>query len=156
VPFHSLEDHAMGRKGISCALIVLFSMPPLLIWAQNPAAKRNAPPAVAAPATKGRLPANYGKLVDEAQRQRIYQIQSFYAPQIDDLKQQLDALIARRDAEIHAVLTPTQQRQLDMIVANGKGAKAKKEALADDDNLQFADPMPKDAKRKVRVLKVPN
>jgi hypothetical protein len=146
----------MGRNALSLALVAVFSMPPLLIWAQNPAAKRKAPVAKAAPAAKGRLPANYAKLVDDAQRQRIYDIQAFYAPQIDDLKQQLDALVARRDAEIHAVLTPAQQRQLDILLANGKGAKVKQEAVAGDDNLQFADPMPQDAKRKVRVLKVPN
>jgi hypothetical protein len=146
----------MGRNALSFALIAAFSMPPLLIWAQNPAANRKAPAAKAAPAAKGRLPAHYSKLVNEAQRQRIYDIQAFYAPQIDDLKQQLDALIARRDAELHAVLTPVQQRQLEMLLANGKGAKAKQEAVADDDNLQFAEPMPQDMKRKVRVLKVPN
>jgi hypothetical protein len=145
----------MGRKA-SLALVFVFSMPWFMIWAQNPAGKRKASGANAAPAAKGRLPAHYAKLVDEPQRQRIYAIQAFYAPQIDDLKQQLDALLARRDAEVHAVLTPAQQRQLEMIVANGKGAKAKAEALAGDDNLQFADPMPQDAKRKVRALKVPN
>jgi hypothetical protein len=143
----------MGRKALFLVLFAALFVPALTISAQNPAGKRKAP---AAPAAKGRLPAHYAKLVDEAQRQRIYAIQAFYAPQIDDLKQQLDALLARRDAEVHAVLTPAQQRQLEMIVANGKGAKAKGEALAGDDNLQFADPMPQNAKRKVRALKVPN
>jgi hypothetical protein len=146
----------MGRNALSLALVVVFSMPPLLIWAQNPAAKRKAPVAKAAPAAKGRLPAHYSKLVDEAQRQRIYDIQAFYAPQIDDLKQQLDALIARRDAEVHAVLSPAQQRQLEMILANGKGAKAKNDALADDGNLQFADPMPNDGKKRIRAARPAN
>ncbi len=148
----------MGRNALLFILVSVLFVPALKISAQNPAGKRKPPAAQAAqilPA-KGRLPTHYAKLVDEAQRQRIYSIQAFYAPQIDDLKQQLDALIARRDAEVHAVLSPAQQRQLEMIVANGKAAKGKKDAIADADNLQFADPMPNDGKRKVRALKVPN
>ncbi len=149
----------MGRKALFIVSLAAISLSALTISAQNPAGKPKPPAAQAAPiapAAKGRLPTHYAKLVDEPQRQRIYSIQAFYAPQIDDLKQQLDALIARRDAEIHAVLSPAQQRQLEMIVANGKAAKGKKDAIADADNLQFADPMTDDGKRKVRALKVPN
>ncbi len=149
----------MGRKARFFVLVTALLVPAITISAQNPAGKRKPPAAQAAqnaPAAKGRLPTHYAKLVDEPQRQRIYSIQAFYAPQIDDLKQQLDALVARRDAEIHAVLSPAQQRQLEMIVANGKAAKGKKDAVADADNLQFAEPAPNEGKRKVRVLKVPN
>jgi len=57
----------------------------------------------------------YAKVVDEKQRQKIYDIQRKYHPQIADLQKQLEKLIAQRDAEIEAVLTPQQKAEIEKL-----------------------------------------
>jgi Spy/CpxP family protein refolding chaperone len=57
----------------------------------------------------------YGKVVTEEQRQKIYDIQRKYFPQIRALQKQLEALIAKRDAEIEAVLTPQQKAEIERL-----------------------------------------
>ena len=61
---------------------------------------------------RGRLPNHYGKVVTDQQRQTIYALQALYAPHIEKLQAQIDALTRERDARIEAVLTPTQRKQL--------------------------------------------
>lgn len=76
---------------------------------------------------KGRLPPNYGKVgVSEAQRQRIYQLQAAYGAKLARLQAEIEALESQRDAEIRAVLTPAQQRQLDLVLQAAMEGKAKK------------------------------
>ena len=80
---------------------------------------------------RGRLPPFYNKVVDDSQRTEIYKIQDKYAPQIDDLKKQLEALTAKRDAELSAVLTATQRKKVDELAAEAKATRdteAKKKA----------------------------
>jgi len=57
----------------------------------------------------------YAKVVDEKQRQKIYDIQRKYHPQIADLQKQLEKLVAQRDAEIEAVLTPQQKAEIEKL-----------------------------------------
>jgi len=67
--------------------------------------------------------------VDQQQRQTIYGIQKEYSIQIKNLKAQLAALIKQRDAEIAAVLSPHQKKQVEQAAA---AAKVKhKAAIAD-------------------------
>ncbi|NLE37469.1 MAG: hypothetical protein GX621_05530 [Pirellulaceae bacterium] len=61
---------------------------------------------------KGRLPSHYGKVVTEEQRRTIYELQALYAPHIEKLQAQIDALTRQRDARIEAVLTPEQRKQI--------------------------------------------
>lgn len=61
---------------------------------------------------KGRLPAHYGDIVTEAQRQQIYEIQGKYAKQIDALEEQLEALKDKQEAEIAKVLNAEQKTKL--------------------------------------------
>jgi Spy/CpxP family protein refolding chaperone len=77
-------------------------------------------------ALKGRLPANYSKIVDATQRQKIYAIQANYVEKLEDLKKQLIDLEAKRDAEIRGVLTEKQQKQLDELTGDTSKAKGKK------------------------------
>jgi hypothetical protein len=84
---------------------------------------------------KGRLPPYYAQIVDERQRQRIYQIQAGYGPKIDALQAELDALMAQRDAEIRAVLTPEQQQRLDARIGEAQAAKAEKKAAEKKQNV---------------------
>ena len=99
---------------------------------------------------KGRLPAHYSKIVDDAQRDRIYRIQAKYSARIEALQAQLDTLQAERDAEIRAVLTPEQQQQLDTLVTDAKAARAEKAAQKAKEtkrNIQPARAVKKKAKQ---------
>jgi Spy/CpxP family protein refolding chaperone len=92
--------------------------------AQTPAQQSATQPSAPAPTRtaesseetfRPRLPMYYGKVVTEEQRQKIYDIQRKYFPQIRALQKQLEALIAKRDAEIEAVLTPQQKAEIERL-----------------------------------------
>jgi Spy/CpxP family protein refolding chaperone len=74
--------------------------------------------------------------VDATQKQKIYTIQAQYEPQIDALKKQLDDLIAKEKAEIRAVLTPEQRKQLDQTVGDTSKAKSSKKGAADGADMK--------------------
>ena len=73
---------------------------------------------------RGRLPAYYNRVVDKGQRDKIYAIQREYAPKIDALKAQLEALMTDRDKKVEAVLTPEQLKTVEKLSA---AAKAKRD-----------------------------
>jgi hypothetical protein len=118
----------MNRTALATVLVVTLGLPAFL---SAVAQQEGQPPQVRAKEikkrdVKGRLPAYYGQIVDAGQRQRIYQIQSTYNRQIDALQAEIDALTAKRDAEIRAVLSPEQQQRLDTLVNGAKTARAAK------------------------------
>jgi hypothetical protein len=92
--------------------------------AEKPVTKDSAPAEADKP--KGRLPDHYAAVVDDKQREEIYSIQATYAPQIEKLQAQLDAVQGKRNAEIRAVLTPEQQQKVDALAE----AHTKKEGAA--------------------------
>jgi len=92
------------------------------------ATAQNGAKAMAKPAVRGRLPAYYGKIVDDAQKARIYKIQAEYSAKLDALKAELDSLTEKRDNEVRAVLTAAQQRKLEELKA---AAKKNREAAKD-------------------------
>ncbi|MBN2021313.1 MAG: hypothetical protein JW809_00830 [Pirellulales bacterium] len=121
--------------GLGCAVIVLGLM------AVQPAltadtTKGNAEPAAEKAAAKKpvqlRLPAHYGKIVDEKQRERIYAIQKEYGPKIQELKAQLQVLMDQRDQKIEAVLTPEQRKELATIKEAAKAKRKKAVATKKD------------------------
>lgn len=73
-----------------------------------------------------RLPPYYAKVIDAKQREAIYAIQDEYAPRIEELQKQLDALIAERDAKIQAVLTPEQLEQVQQLMAEAQKQRKKR------------------------------
>jgi Spy/CpxP family protein refolding chaperone len=94
-----------------------------------------ATPAKVASKPRGRLPQYYGQIgLSDKQRQQIYDVQANYKKQIDELQKQIDALKAKEDAEVVAVLTPEQKKNLDELLAAAKKAaeerrsKSKKKA----------------------------
>lgn len=107
-----------------------------LIWAQPALSADNAPaggnPPVAKQKAKpkGRLPSYYSKVVDGIQRDKIYDVQKKYGPQIEQLQAQLKELTEKRDAEVAALLTPEQRERLATLQAEAKEAAAKKRAAA--------------------------
>lgn len=76
-----------------------------------------------------RLPNYYGDLVDGTQKQKIYDIQDKYTPQIDALAEQIKALQQKRDSEIESVLNADQKVKLEKSKADAK-AKAAERAAA--------------------------
>jgi HD-like signal output (HDOD) protein len=78
-------------------------------------------------AFKGRLPAYYGEIVTESQRQEIYGLQEKYEKQISALEDQLETLKKKRDVEIEKVLNADQRAKLKKAKEEG-AAKRKKTA----------------------------
>ncbi len=73
---------------------------------------------------RGRLPAYYRQVVDEKQREKIYEIQREYAPKVDALRAQLAALIAERDEKVAAVLTPEQIEKVEQLRAEARAKRS--------------------------------
>jgi Spy/CpxP family protein refolding chaperone len=78
---------------------------------------------------RGRLPAYYTDIVTAEQRQKIYDVQSKYAKQIEALNEQLEALQRQRDGEIENMLTADQKDRLKK--AREEGATKKKKMATD-------------------------
>jgi hypothetical protein len=78
---------------------------------------------------RGRLPAYYGDVVTDEQREKIYEIQAKFAPQIQELTEQLAALAKQQNDEVEAVLTAEQKAKID---AARKDSVAKKKKKSDD------------------------
>lgn len=72
-----------------------------------------------------RLPAYYGKIVDETQRKKIYAVQEEFGPKIEALKKQLETLMKERDEKIDALLTPEQLKEVNELKAEAKAKRAK-------------------------------
>ncbi len=119
------------RRCLLTGTIAIFACCSMMGLAQEAAKPAAAKPAAAktdakAEAKKGRLPANYGKLgLTEPQKVKIYGIQGTYDDQLDELQAKIDALKAKRDQEVEAVLTEDQRKILKNLVEANKEAKAK-------------------------------
>jgi Spy/CpxP family protein refolding chaperone len=83
------------------------------------------------PKFRGRLPRYYGQVVDEKQRQQIYDIQRKYHARDFTLRMQLEQLRAQRDREIEAVLSPEQKEALKMLLAEAAQRRASRDETAE-------------------------
>ena len=88
-----------------------------------PAAKAQPP---AAKKFRGRLPNYYRQVVDEKQRAAIYDIQKGYAPKIEALRAQLEAMQKELDEKVAEVLTPEQRQKVDAARAAAEAKRRKK------------------------------
>lgn len=71
--------------------------------------------------SRGRLPNYYGRIgLTDAQREKIYGIQSKYRVQIEELEKQIMALQTKENEEIVAVLSPVQQELLQKLQDEAK------------------------------------
>ena len=77
---------------------------------------------------RGRLPAYYGEVVDQKQRQQIYDIQKKYRDDINQLKADLQALLDKQRAEIAAVLSSEQAAKVATL--REEALKRRREQLA--------------------------
>lgn len=77
----------------------------------------------------GRLPPYYASVVDDRQRQAIYEIRARRATELEQLEKQLDALRQSEMAEIEGVLTADQRAQVESLRAKrAKTAAARSDA----------------------------
>src|SRR5688572_12067816 len=122
---------SMWKKLIvaGCVACIMLAVPAL--QAQKAETKAEAKADAKAPEKKPtrRLPNYYGDLVDGTQKQKIYDIQDKYTPQIDALAEQIKSLQQKRDSEIEGVLNAEQKVKLEKSKADAK-AKAAERAAA--------------------------
>jgi len=71
-----------------------------------------------------RLPPYFNKLVNDAQRKQIYELQAAYAPRIDELEAQLQALRGELNTRCENVLSIEQRQQLAVLRAEAKAKRA--------------------------------
>ncbi|HEV7278683.1 MAG TPA: hypothetical protein VGN57_00605 [Pirellulaceae bacterium] len=82
---------------------------------------------------RGRLPAYWNDVVEPDQKDQLYAIQKKYEAEIDELEAQIEALEAKRETEMIALLSPDQKEKLERVRAfwrNEQELKRKKEAAA--------------------------
>ena len=120
----------MKRRPFSRTAICSLLATAAIVMAAGPATAQDSETPAQAKKFRGRLPAYYGPVVDEEQRQAIYDIQREYHPQIAALKAQLEALIQQRDEKVEAVLTPEQLEKVEAAKAAAAAKRAKKAASA--------------------------
>ncbi|MBL9082046.1 MAG: hypothetical protein JNK76_09595 [Planctomycetales bacterium] len=97
----------------------------------KPAVETKVPAKKAAADRKGPLPFYYGKVVAPDQKETIYGIQEKYAGEIAPLAAKIKELMAARDKEIEAVLSPEQLAKIKQLKADAaaKAAAGKKPAV---------------------------
>lgn len=98
-----------------------------------PAAKAEVPKK----ASKGRLPPHFGKAgLSDAQRDKVYAIQTKYKADLDKLEEQLRTMRAQEMTEMEGVLTPEQKTKVEQFRAEAqkKRDEKKKTAEPDDDD----------------------
>jgi hypothetical protein len=98
-----------------------------------------------------RLPANFGKVIDEKQREQIYAVQEEYGPKIEALKKQLDTLTKERDEKINALLTPEQIKKIEDLKAEAKAKRAKAKDKAEAKTEK--EPKPEKEEKKTEAAK---
>ncbi len=123
-----MKHESLRRKVVSSLVALVM----VAVWSASAAAQEPpqqgaaAPPAAAATDANAvkkqrkRLPAYFGKVVTDKQREQIYAIQAKFTEQIAKLQEQLDALSAKRDAEIEQVLTEEQRTEIARLKSERK------------------------------------
>jgi hypothetical protein len=108
-----------SRTGLGTMLMALMLLGPLAVGRAQDAAGNAQDKKAAAPAdaqkTRGRLPPYYGRVIDQEQRTKIYEIQARFNAQLDKLRLEMDSLVTKRDAEIEGVLTAEQRDQVSKM-----------------------------------------
>ena len=111
----------------AATLSMLVSAGPISLRAadEKPAVKSEAgaekKPGKKSPADyRGPLPFYYGKVIAPDQKEKIYDIQAKYEAELSALQKQGKELLAKRDAEIDAVLTPEQREKVAAMRAEAK------------------------------------
>lgn len=109
-----------GALSLAALLSGVFVQPS---WAadEKPAEKKEAKERAK---PRGQLPDYYKDVVDGTQRDKIYEIQKNYATKLADLLAQYKDTVAKRDAEIAALLTEEQKAKVAKLAEEGKAKAA--------------------------------
>ena len=76
---------------------------------------------------RGRVPTHYGRVgLSDAQKEKIYAVQSEFNDRIAELQKQIQDLEARRNTEVESVLTPGQKKQLEELRAAARKRAAER------------------------------
>lgn len=125
-------------SAVACALLALgvvcVSTRPSVVAQEPGKASKTEKDAAAKKVAKSgdRLPANYAKIgISEEQRKKIYEIQGKYDDQIAALQKQLADLRAKEKAEVEAVLTPEQKKNLQSVSEESQKKAAEKKKAGD-------------------------
>lgn len=89
---------------------------------------------------KGRLPAYYRDVVTDEQRDQVYAIQAKYAKQLEDLQGQLDAVKAKQNEEIEALLSAEQKEKLAKVREEADAKKKSSKKGGADKTAKPAEP----------------
>jgi len=108
------------------ALFTALTVSALLLGYASIATAQKAP----GKARRPRLPNYVSRVVDDGQREKINAIQDEYAPKIQKLREELDALTTERDAAIDKVLTPAQRKEVEKLRAEA----AERRGSSEDDS----------------------
>lgn len=73
-----------------------------------------------------RLPTYYSRVVTQKQREDIYAIQDKYEAEMEAIRQQLDAKMKERDAEIQALLTADQLAEVQRLTDEAKQRRSER------------------------------
>ena len=128
--------HESVQRGVVGSLVTLLLM---ALWTASAAAQDPPPPGAAetpppaaaaengaAKKPRGRLPAYYGKVVTDKQREEIYAIQAKFNEEIAKLQEQLETLSTKRDTEIEKVLTDEQRAEIARFKSERKARRAER------------------------------
>lgn len=78
---------------------------------------------------RGPLPYYFGKLgMSDGQKQQAYKVQDEYDAKIEDLKNQLKALLAERDQKLESLLSPGQKLRYKELLDAAQQKAAVKDA----------------------------
>lgn len=111
-----------------------------IFWASQDSILRAAQPAATADESdaasntdakkkpRGRLPVFYSQVVSGDQREKIYQIQAKYAPEMDELVEKLVELRNQMQEEVQGVLTPEQLARIEELREEAKKRRAERAA----------------------------
>ena len=124
----------ISRLAVASILMIGFLSASLASTATAQAPKKDAKasssqaePSSAKPKTRkksrGRLPAYYAKVVNQKQREDIYEVQARYATMIADLQKQIDELASKRDQEVQAVLSDSQLAEIQKLKDEAKARR---------------------------------
>jgi hypothetical protein len=113
-------------------LTLALATSPLAIFAA-PATGEAEKPAkkVAAKQPGVRLPPHFASVVTEEQREKILAVQEEYASQLREKRQELKAVVEKRDAAIMKLLKPEQRKQVEQAREEAKARRAA--AMAESD-----------------------
>ncbi len=95
--------------------------------------KRTAKKPVAASEQTPRMPAHFAKVINDEQRAKLVVILQEFAPQIQQKRAELEALVGQRDKALFKVLSADQKRQVEELRAQANAARAAANSANDEE-----------------------